>query len=198
MDSNKYLNTKNFSYNVPFWMYDIDNKQLITSPFIPSDIKDMKGVSLTETDIPGLNFQPVNYGGGKNRHVSFTLPLLKKNNTAGNVLVLKQFENLRNQATGVFGMFSGQFKPNPRVLFSYGVGSVPLVWWVPKCDFTHKQGWVNQMGMPMYSEIEIELILDESHPLYKAEEAFRKFSSLAGMAQGIIDVYNSQHGKRPY
>jgi hypothetical protein len=193
-----YLNTKNYAFHVPFYMFDLDNKQLITTNWVPSDISDQKSIVLTETPIPGLNYQPVSYGGGGNRKIGFTLPLVKKNNTVGNVLLLKQFDNLRNQAVGLTGMFSGQFKPNPRVLFNYGIGSVPLIYYVSKCDASSKQGWVNQFGMPMYSEITIELILDEKESIYKAEEVFRKFASLAGMVQGVFDVANSLNNRRPY
>lgn len=198
MNPNALLNTKNFKYHLPWWMFDMDNLQLITSPWIPSDIKDTKDIVLSEVPVPGLNFQPINYGGGGNRKLQFTLPLIVKNNTVGNVMMLKQFDNLRNQAVGLFGVFSGQFKPTPRVLFSYGTGSVPLVYWVKKCDATHKQGWVNQLGMPMYSEIEFELWLDETHVLYKAEEVFRKVSSLIGMVEGSLNTVNAQTGKRAY
>ena len=196
--ASKYLNSKNFKYNVPGFMLDIDNKQLITSPFIPSDIKDVKDIVLAETPIPGLNFSPINYGGGGNRKITFTIPLINKNNTVGNMLMLKQFDNLRNQAVGFTGIFSSQFRPTPRVLFNWGIGSVPLVYWVKKCDATHKQGWTNQLGSPMYSEIEMELWLDEKHPLYRAEEAFRKFASIAGMVQSVFETVESNLGKRPY
>ena len=194
----KYLNTKNFAHHVPFFMFDISNLQLITSPWDPGDIKDTKQIVYTETPVPGLNYQPVSYGGGGNRKLSFTIPLIKKNNTVGNVLLLKQFDMLRNQAVGLTGMFSGQFKPNPQVVFMYGIGSIPLVYYVTKCDPTHKQGWRNQMGMPMYSEIDIELMLDEKNILYKAEEVFRKLSSIAGMGEGVFDTVSAQNNQRPY
>ena len=194
------LNLPKFAFALPWFLFDIDNKQLITSnKIIPGDIKDTKSIVFTETPIPGLNYAPVNYGGGGNRKISFTLPLIQRNNTVGNVLLLKQFDNLRNQATGLLGVFSGQFRPNPQVLYYYGTGSIPLVYWVTKCDFTHKQGWVNELGQPQYSEIEIELMLDESNVLYKAEEVFRKVSSIAGMA---INIYNlvapKSKNERPY
>lgn len=192
------LNTQNFKYNIPWWMFDIDNKQLITSPWVPSDIKDSKDIMLAEAPIPGLNFQPVSYGGGGNRKLTFTLPLIAKNNTVGNVMMLKQFDNLRNQSVGFLGVFGGQFKPTPRVLFSYGIGSVPMIYWVKKCDPTHKQGWVNQIGMPQYSEIEFELWLDESNVLYKAEEVFRKVSSVLGMVESSVSTFNAQNNKRSY
>jgi len=192
------LNLPKTSFHLPFFMFDIDNKQLITTPLIPGDIKDSKGIVYSETPIPGLNYQPVIYGGGGNRKVSFTLPLIKRNNSVGNVLLLKQFDNLRNQATGLLGVFGGQFKPNPQVLYNYGVGSTPLVYYVAKCDATHKAGWVNELGMPQYSELEIELWLDEQNPLYLAEEVFRKVSSFAGMIESSYSMLTGQESKRNF
>lgn len=192
------LNLPKFAWNLPWFIFDIGNKQLITSPVIPSDIADKKDIVLAETPIPGMNFQPITYGGGGNRKISFTLPVIKRNNTLGNVLVLKQFENLRNQSVGLTSLFSGQFTPNPKVLYFYGVGSIPLVYWVKKCDMVHKSGWVNEMANPKYTMIEMELWLDETDPLYKAEEIFRKVASLTGMVTNTIEVVQSQQGVLPY
>ena len=192
------FNISRYDFNVPWFMFDIYNYQLITSPVIPGDISDTKGIVLAETPVPGLNYQPVSYGGGGNRTLSFTIPLIKRNNTVGNVLMLKQFENLRNQAVGLLGLFSTQFKPNPKVLYYWGTGSPPQIYWVKKCDATHKAGWVNAMGNPQYSEISIELVLDETSPLYLAEEVFRKMASIAGMVTGTYDVIQSAKGNKVY
>ena len=91
------FNLPKFAYNLPWFMFDIGNKQLITSATIPSNISDSKDIVLSETPIPGLNFQPVTYGGGGNRKISFTLPLIKRNNSVGNVLLLKQFEKMEQR-----------------------------------------------------------------------------------------------------
>jgi hypothetical protein len=105
-------------------------------------------------------------------------------------LILKQFDNLRNQSFGFHlnaKLFQGgqQFQPNPKVLYYWGTGSVPLEYYVTRCDFVHKSYFVNSLGSPQYSEISIELLLDETSPLYKAEESFRKVASLLGMAEGV-------------
>jgi len=163
-----------FSFGVPWFMYDLSNKQLIVSKIVPSDIRDTKDIILAETPIPGLNYHPVMPGGGGNRKLAFTLQLVKRDNFVGNVLLLKQFDMLRNQAKGFGALAARQFNPMPKVLYYWGTGSLPLVYWVAKADPTHKQGWVNSFGQPMYSEIEIELLLDETHAVYKAEEAFRR------------------------
>ena len=193
------FNVPNYAGNQNWFMFDIHNFQLITTPVIPSDIKDTKEVVLTEVPIPGRNFQPIMPAGNGNRKLSFTLPLIRRNNTVGNVLMLKQFDALRNQATGFLNIRRGQFTPNPQVLYSWGTGSVPLIYWVSKCDATHKQGWVNQQGNPQYSEIEFELILDETNRIYRMEEIFRKITSLLGEATSAYDlVARSITGGAPY
>ena len=179
-------------------MFDIDNFQLIISPLIPGDIKDTKGIVYAEQPIPGLNYKPYNYGGGENRRINFTLPLVKRNNTVGNVLLLKQFDNLRNQATGFFRLSGGQFKPNPQVLYYWGTGSIPLIYNVTKCEFNHRSGFINNFGFPSFTDIDIELMLDESNILYTAEEIFRKVASLVGMVLNVYDVISSEiKNKRP-
>ena len=188
----------NFAFRLPWFMFDLYNRQLITSPVIPSDIKDSKQIVLAEQPVPGLGYAPISPGGGGNRKVQFTLQLIKRNNTTGNVLILKQFDMLRNQAGPLGAPVVGQFTGNPKVLYYWGTGSVPLVWWVSRADATHKQGWVNALGFPQYSEIEIELVLDESDPLYKAEELFRKVSAVYGEVLGGFDTLRNEFGEKPY
>lgn len=186
------FNIPKFPFNIPWFLYDINNFQLITSTLIPSDIKDIKKPIITETPIPGRNFQPIMPGGNGNRKISFTIPIIKRNNTVGNTLVLKQFELLRNQSTGFIGIFAKQFTPNPKVLFYWGVGTVPLIYYVSKCDFTHVSNMVNEMGNPQRTDVEIELILDETHPLYKGEEVFRKITAITGKGINAYEVIRSQ------
>jgi len=186
------FNIPKFSAHVPWFMFDLTNKQLITSTLIPGDIKDSKSIVVTETPISGQNYAPVTHGGNGNKKISFTIPLIKRNNTVGNILILKQFELLRNQSLGFLDIFAKQFKPNPKVLFYWGVGTVPLPYFVSKCDFSHKAGWINEMGNPQYSEVSLELVLDESSKLYKAEEVFRKITAVLGQSVNGFDVIASQ------
>ena len=192
------LQAPNFDFNLPWFIFDIVNFQLITSPISPSDINDQKDIILSETPIPGLNYSPIQYAGGGNRKISFTLPLIKRNNTVGNVLLLKQFDQLRNQSAGLLDVFTGQFTPNPQVLYYWGLGSVPLVYYVSKCNFTHKQNWTNQVGNPQNTDLEMELILDETNPIYRAEELFRKVSSLSGSIANNYNTINSKKSERAY
>ncbi len=183
------------SVNIPWFMYDIDNFQLITSRTIPTDIHDSKDVALTEIPIVGLNYAPVQPAGNGNRKLSFTLPLMFKNDSVGNSLLIQQFHALRNQSTGIKHIFNEQFTPNPKVLYNWGTGSLPLIWFVKKCDLTNKQGWVNRVGVPQYSEVSIELWLDENTNLYKAEEVYRKISSVTGSILNGLDIIDPAKGR---
>lgn len=191
-----------YNFNLPWYMFDIDNKQLITSIPIPStDISDAKDVILTEQPIPGASFSHVHAGGMGNRKISFTLPVVKRNNTVGNILLLRQFQNLREPAFGWRGIFKAneQFKPNPRVLYAWGLGAVPLIYFVKKCDFKHKQGLTNNLGYPQYTDVDFELWLDENHPYNKMEMYMRRLGSIGGM---VTQAYNTVESyltsERPY
>ena len=189
----------NYAFRLPWFMFDLRNRQLITTPVIPGDIRDQKEIVLSEQPIPGLNYRPVTTGGAGNRRISFTLPLIRRNNTVGNVLLLKQIDQLRNQQGRLFGPpATGQFGAYPKVLYYWGIGSVPLVWFVKRADASHKQGWVNALGQPQYSEIEFELILDETDPTFKAETQFRQVSALLGEALAAFDVTGSVFNRKPY
>jgi hypothetical protein len=52
--------------------------------------------------------------------------------------------------------------------------------------------------MPQYSEINMELWLDENSPLYYAEEVFRKLSAVMGFVSGVATQVTAQKGGRAY
>jgi len=174
-------------------MFDLTNKQLITGPIIPEKISDAKDIVLAEIQIPGLNFAPVFFGSNRNRKVSFTLKMLKRNNTVGNLLMLSQMDNLRNGAAGPFSLATaGQFTRNPKVLYSWGIGSVPLEFFVSRISFEHDGLFVNALGFPQLTEVTVELTLDETSPVYRMEESFRRVNAIAGGVLGLADVIQSQ------
>lgn len=192
------FNVPDYAFNLPWFIFDLANKQLITTRTVPENIRDSKNVTLTETAIPGLNYNPVQNAGNGNRKINLKLKLVKRNNTIGNSLLLQQFAALRNQSTELRNVFSKQFKPNPKVLYVWGTGSVPLIYFVAKCDFDHKARWFNQQSNPQFTEVDIELILDESHPIYRAEEMYRMVSIFAGQAQAQIDNVQSALGVKVF
>jgi len=180
---------------IGWWMYDLTNQQLITSGTIPEgSIGDSKNIVLAEQQIPGLNYSPIQPGGNDNKSVSFSIPIIGRNRAVGNILLLKQFENLRNTASNLRDVFKGanQFTGNPKVLYHFGSGtSIPLEYYVKRCDMEHRSDQVNNVGYPTFSRINIELILDEESLLTKQEAVFRKISSYAGSIQGGIQAVRS-------
>jgi len=184
-------------YQIPFFMVDLANYQLITTSTIPQGtIRDTKGIVVTETPIPGRNFQPMSSGGNANRKISFTLPIVKRNDAFGNLLMLKQFDGLRNQSQGfnVFRPASSVIMPNPQVLFYWGTGSIPLIWYVTKCDFAHTANMMNIAAYPQHTLVEIELTLDEENLVYKAEEMFRTVISMLGNTNTVTN-FSNQRGR---
>lgn len=196
------FNVPNFNFNLPWFIFDLDNRQLITSKTIPmDDIQDRKDIVLTETLIPGSSFAHVHAGGMNNRKITFVIPIVKRNNTVGNIMLINQFMNLREPSFGWKGIFKAgeQFKPNPKVLFAWGVGTVPLIYYVKKCDLRHKQGMTNNLGNPTMTEVDFELWLDENHPYNKTEMIMRRLGSIAGMVTQAFDTVDSAiRGGRPY
>lgn len=189
-------NVPAYAYSLPWFIFDIYNNQLITSQTVPGDISDTKNIALTETQIPGLNFAPITSGGNGNKKIKFTIPILKRNNTVGDSLIIQQFRALRNQASGLFNLTGQQFTPNPKVLYYWGVGSVPLIYYVKSVDFTHKSMWHNQQGQPQYTVVSIELWLDETDPLYQAEKLFRDISIITNQGMEGFNIVNPNQGRQ--
>lgn len=190
-----------FPQIVPFYLFVIDARLLITSPIVPNDISDSKNIVYAETGIPGLPYSPVSSGGFGNRKISFSLQIIKRNNIEGNSLLVKLYEILRNPAANIQDVFlqgSNQFVQNPKVLYNYGIGSVPLVWYVTKCDFVHNGRYTNAIGNPQFTTVNLELTLDETDPTNDVEKVFRQFAAITGGIEATTQVTLDQLGRRPF
>lgn len=172
---------------VNWYMYILDIHLLIVSPIVPREINDTKNILFAETTIPGLSNAPISAGGFGNRKVSFSLQIIRRNNLDGNVNLLKLYEILRHPTASIQDIFSqnSQFQQNPKVIYNFGIGSVPLVWFVTKCDFVHSGQFTNSIGNPKFSTMNIELTLDENHPTNLMEKTFRQFAAIVGSAQAV-------------
>jgi hypothetical protein len=190
----------NFPYYIPWFMYDIDNQQLITSKIVPSDIIDSKSLIYAEIQIPGLNGQPIQAGGFGNNKISFTLKIIKRDGLLGNLAMLKQFDQLRQPKSDLKNILKKgtQFQSNPKVLYYWGIGRAPQIWYVTICDFVHRQNWINQLANPKYTDLSIELTLDEFNPINKLEDTFRKIIALTGNSNAGFDAVSNITKQRPY
>lgn len=170
--------------NLTWFIFDLTNKQLITSSTIPQgEISDNKDVIFTETPILGNNFAPVSAGANGNRKISMQIPIINRG-YEGNIGIVEQFNLLRNKSRGFLGLKrKNQWVNNPKVLYYWGVGSVPLEYYVTKCNIQHTANMVNELGLPQHSVISLELTLDETSVLYKVEEVYRDITSILGSVQ---------------
>jgi hypothetical protein len=178
--------TPQYGFNLPWFMLNLQNRQLITGPTIPDSIRDTKEILLTETPIPGLNYSPIQPNGNGNREIEFMIPLIKRNGNIGNTAVLNQFKALRNQTGTLRNMSPGQFSKNPKVLYYWGTGSVPLECFVKEVAILSKGNFVNQIANPEYSEISIKLLVDENSRLNRAEQMWRQVSSTVASVGNIL------------
>jgi len=185
---------------IPWYMFILDANLLITSPTIPGDITDNKNILFAETTIPGLDYAPISSGGFSNRKVGFSLTVVQRQTLLGNSNLLKLYEVLRNPTNTLADIFSqsSQFTQNPKVIYNYGIGSAPLVWYVSKCSFTHKGQYTNAVGNPQFTNIQIELTLDEKDVTNQIEKVYRQFASLVGSVESITQVGLSQTSLRSY
>ena len=171
--------------NLPWFIFVRDTGPLITSRTIPDQITDEKAITLSEQQVPGLNYQPVIPGGNANRHIGFTLPVVSRTPVLGNTPMIAQFEALRNQLQGVAPGFDKRFNPNPKVLYMWGTGSAILPCIVARVAFTHRGDMVNAFGAPQYTSVEVDLIVDESDPLFQIEDQWRSALAALGTAQSL-------------
>ena len=76
--------------------------------------------------------------------------------------------------------------PNPKVLYMWGTGSIALPCIVAKVDFSHRGDMVNGQGTPQYTEVSVELIVDEGDKLFQMEDQFRQALALLGTYQSVV------------
>ena len=167
--------------NLPWFIFDLTNKQLITSSTVPTgSIGDEKNIIFAETPILGNNFSPLSSGSFGNRKISLQIPIVNRG-YEGNIALINQFELLRNKAQGFLGLTKkSQWAGNPKVLYSWGVWSTPLEYFVTKCSMQHTVEMVNEVGLPQHTIVSLELTLDETSLLYKIEEIYRNVSAVLG------------------
>jgi len=175
---------------LPWHMFILDVNLLITSPFVPDTITDTKDIIFAETTIPGLDHSPVSSGGFGNRKISFDLQIIQRKTLNGNSSILKLYDILRFPSSSLLDVFkqNSQFNQNPKVIYNYGIGSAPLIWYITKCKFTHLSRFTNAVGSPQFSNVSLELTLDEKAFTNRMEKVFREFSAIIGSVETVTQV----------
>lgn len=185
-------------FRVPFFIMDLGNYELITLPNVPLEVSSSKAVKWNNTQVPGLSYEPAQFGNMEAQRISFSIKVANRNPIWGNVPILKQFEKLRTPVEGLASLIFGNVSnANPEVLFWYGTGNtIPLIYRVLKCDFSHVA--FNSLGYPTVTDISIDLMLKEDNVLYECEKVARMVLSVLGMADSIYSLVQSFKGEKPY
>lgn len=158
----------------------IGGSNVLSSNIIPEQITFNKPINYSQKAIPGGRTSIPEFNNFGATTVSFTVTHVNVNSEFGVVGVQKFFESLRqpeeryDSGTSALGTLVGNSPPfiaNPKVIYFYGTGSVPMVYFVTKVDFT--LGRFNRNSFPQAITVGIDLVLDENGALYNAESAFR-------------------------
>lgn len=180
---------------LPWYMIDLDNFQLYVSELVPEDIKDEKNVILTESPIPGLGYQPISPGGNSNRIVNFTLPIYSTEVFVGNSLLLRYFKQIRSPIAPLFQK-PEQHQRSPKVLYNFGLGDPPMVFYAKNCSISSKGSMVNEFGNPELSYVDISLLYDPEHEINIIEEQYSQALSSMGSIQSLLESVNTIGGSR--
>jgi len=182
---------------VQWFIYVKDYEILITSPTIPSSIVDSKKVIYSEYPVPARNYAPQIPIRNENRNLKFTLPIIQRFQPLGNSNVLRQFEILRNSDNpNMFSKntYSGDlpsllYAGVPKVLYYWGTHSSLMEYFLRDVSFSHNTTYTNQIGLSQYTDVSIELSLDEQSPLYKFDRVSRIIQARLGMLESAYNVY---------
>lgn len=179
-----------------------NNLNIITNKSIPESTSSSRALNYSEVQIPGGGTAIPKFGSIGAKHIGFSLKVVNFNKKLGVVPKVAAFERLRTPAVGalteivntVTGSRDAPFTPNPRVLYYYGTGSFPMIYFVTKCDLV--LSYPNYRGNPQVAEVTMELIMDESSKLYHVERAYKQLMGRIGAFQSI--ARNGNKGCKPY
>jgi hypothetical protein len=188
--------------NLPWFIFIKDFNILITSPTIPTSITDSKKIVYAEVPIIGKNYKQKIGVRNENRVISFTLPIINRNGILGNSNIMKAFDIMRNADNPSLGSLVGlgkstSFSGVPKVIYSWGTHSIPMEYFVNKCDYEHNSTLTNSKGFSQYTNVSMELELDETSLLYKADRVARVIQARLGIVNSIKQV-TGKNGSRPY
>lgn len=161
----------------------------ITSPTIPTSISDNKKIIYSEVPVIGKNYKQKIGVRNENRILTMTLPIINRKTLAGNSNILQAFELLRNSDTpsisNLLSSFSGSqlFQRVPQVIYSWGTHSTPMYYFVNNVSFEHKSDMTNIAGFSQFTNVTLELELDEDSLLYKMSTISRRVQAIAGLAE---------------
>jgi hypothetical protein len=178
------------------------------APFIftynPESVESEKKISYTITPNIGGAFKRRYFSGFESKQVSFKLVLIDMESPTGVLEEISYFEQLREPDPGILGLatlYGNENYPPPQILFQFGVSFLPLVWDVLDVkisgDHYYSGSVRGVIGVPKKADIILELALDESNIINKANQIAKKADMYAASAKSLTrEVLHNTTGKR--
>lgn len=183
-----------------------DTNLPFTFTYNPEDLSSDKDINYFETPNIGGSHHVMFFTGFSNKKIRFNIRTIDMESPSGVISDIAFFEALNEPSPGLLGIagsfFGNENYPPPKVLFSFGIGSlVPLMWDVIdigiKSSYFHAGKIRGVIGIPKVADISIELALDEEHPLYKVTQISKKASQVYASAISIAkEIKHNSEGKR--
>jgi len=162
--------------------------RLFTSLSVPESVATSKKINIDRQAIPGGSTAVPQFGNFGETTIKFSLKLARMNREMGVTPDIQFFESLRRPAFSLYDTFapaaslagstpssvSKPFQPNPKVIYFYGTGMLPMNYVVSDVEIVNRA--FNEIGNPQVSEITMQLDLDEDGPLFALEMQYMQFT----------------------
>lgn len=181
---------------IPWFIYIWDSPYILMSRNVPESITSQKTINRTNQSIPGAGTSIPKFGNIDAEKISFSIKLASFNNELGVTDQVRFFDLLRTPDSPTTDVVSRPFTANPQVLYWYGNGKLPMLYYVAKCDYRLSK-W-NIYGMPQVVDVDFEFILDEESKVYKMEVAARKLLAATAGAESVASQLSPSKFKNPY
>lgn len=184
------ITTKNMKSGIDWFMVNMGLGITITSRPRALDITDRKPVIYAETQVPGLEYTPLNPFRFGNDNLTFSVPIIQRLKTQGNQSVLAAIELLRQQDRPFTQVFSRglQFIGPPKVLYYWGTHRPPLIYVVKNASFQHRTQWTTKLGLSAFTVVDFELEVDAQSALYTAWQSELRVAALTALPQAVNDL----------
>lgn len=189
--------------NVPWFLAIYGNTNydfaFITSKTVPESVSDTKEINWSETQVPGGKTTIKKFGSFGTRNINFSIKLASFNDNLGVTPQIAVLQSLRRSSGGYAAALTfgddAVFVPPPKVIYYHTAATtLPLACFVKNCDFN--TSYPNRIGKPQVVDVSMSLMVDEDHPMMKAEVALQKALQVIGSVKSITQTLTG--GANPY
>lgn len=180
---------------IPWFINIYGTAFTLASRNVPDSISSQKAINRVDQQIPGGGTSISKFGNITAEKINFSVKLASFNNELGVSDQVRFFDMLRTPYSNAYGE-QRPFVSNPKVVYWYGNGKLPMLYYVGKCDYTLSK-W-NIYGQPQVMSVSLELILDEDSDVYKAETIIRQILATSVSAESFTSTFTPTKFKNGY